>query len=155
MNKSTISRRNFIEKASIGTATVMASVPVFGFYKREADELAIFGGQPVRTQGWHGWPVWDKEAEEEIVSVLRSGIWCRLGGSKVSEFEEQYAELMGAKRCVATASGTTALLVAMHALGIDAGDEILVSPYTFIATYNVVFNSKALPVFVDTDQETF
>ena len=62
---------------------------------------------------------------------------------------------MGAKRCLATASGTTALLVALHVLGVDAGDEVLVSPYTFIATYNVVFLNKALPVFVDTDQETF
>ena len=45
---------------------------------------------------------------------------------------------MGAKRCLATASGTTALMVALHVLGVDAGDEVIVSPYTFIATYNVV-----------------
>ena len=62
---------------------------------------------------------------------------------------------MGAKRCLATASGTTALLVALHILGVDAGDEVIVSPYTFIATYNVVFLTKALPVFADTDPETF
>ena len=62
---------------------------------------------------------------------------------------------MGAKRCLATASGTTALMVALHVLGVDAGDEVIVSPYTFIATYNVVLLAKALPVFVDTDPETF
>ncbi len=56
---------------------------------------------------------------------------------------------------VATASGTTALITSLHVLGVDAGDEVIVSPYTFIATYNVVFNQKALPVFADTDQETF
>jgi len=155
MSEQRISRRHFIEKASVGTATVMTTIPVFEFYNMSADKLAISGGQPVRTDGWLKWPVWDKDAEGEIASVLRSGIWCRLGGNKVSEFEKKYAELMGAKRCLATASGTTALLVAMHVLGIDAGDEVLVSPYTFIATYNVVFLSKALPVFVDTDPETF
>jgi len=86
---------------------------------------------------------------------LRSGRWWRGNGGHVAEFEKQYAELMGAKRCLATASGTTALLVALHVLGVDAGDEVLVSPFTFIATYNVIFMNKALPVFVDTDPETF
>ena len=53
-----------------------------------------------------------------------------------------------------TASGTTALLTSLHAMGVDAGDEVIVSPYTFIATYNVVLISKALPVFADTDPAT-
>lgn len=115
----------------------------------------MHGGRPVRAKSWPSWPVWDKSAEDSILSVLRSGNWYRGRGTKVSEFEEKYAELMGTKRCLATASGTTALLVAMHVLGIDAGDEVIVSPYTFIATYNVLFLSKALPVFADTDPETF
>jgi len=115
----------------------------------------MHGGQPVRAKSWPSWPVWDKSAEDSILSVLRSGNWYRGRGTKVSEFEKKYAELMGTKRCLATASGTTALLVAMHVLGIDAGDEVIVSPYTFIATYNVLFLSKALPVFADTDPETF
>ena len=157
MDKKEISRRYFLEKASIGTASVMAvgAMPAFGFYSKKTDKLAIHGGQPVRTKGWSEWPIWNKDAEEDILSVLRSGIWCRLGGTKVTEFERKYAELMGTRRCLATSSGTTALLVALHVLGIDTGDEVLVSPYTFIATYNVVFLSKALPVFIDTDQETF
>ena len=62
---------------------------------------------------------------------------------------------MGARRCLATASGTTALVIALDVLGVDAGDEVLVSPYTFIATYNAIFSHKALPVFVDSDPETF
>ncbi len=60
--------------------------------------------------------------------------------------EKKYADLMGAKRCLATASGTTALITALQVMGVDAGDEVLVSPYTFIATYNVIFSHKALPV---------
>ena len=61
---------------------------------------------------------------------------------------------MGVKRGLATASGTSALMVALRSLGIDAGDEVLVSPFTFIASYNVIFMNKALPVFVDSDPET-
>ena len=71
------------------------------------------------------------------MEILRSGNWCSAGGGgHVAEFEEGYAKLLGAKRCVATASGTTALITAMYVVGIDAGDEVITSPYTFIATYN-------------------
>jgi dTDP-4-amino-4,6-dideoxygalactose transaminase len=69
----------------------------------------------------------------------------------VAEFEQAYAKLLGAKRCLATASGTTALLVALHVMDVDAGDEVIVSPFTFIATYNAILLNKALPVFADTD----
>ena len=157
MNTNSFSRREFIATASSGAVAAVATggVPAFGNVNKSAGTLAILGGTPVRTKGWSEWPIWDRDAEEEILSVLRSGNWFRLRGTKVVEFEKKYAELMGAKRCLATASGTTALLVALHVLGVDAGDEVLVSPYTFIATYNVVFLTKALPVFVDTDQETF
>jgi len=157
MNKNQVTRRQFISTSSAGVIAAVASgtLPAYGNLSKKAGTLAIRGGQPVRTKSWPTWPVWDKSAEEDILSVLRSGKWFRGRGIKVTEFEKKYAELMGAKRCLATASGTTALLVAMHVLGIDAGDEVLVAPYTFIATFNVVFLSKALPVFVDTDQETF
>ena len=157
MNKNKVTRRQFMATASAGAVAAVASgaIPAYGNLSKKAGKLAIHGGQRVRTKSWPSWPIWDKSAEEAILSVVRSGIWCRLGGTKVSEFEEKYAELMGVKRCLATASGTTALLVALHVLGIDAGDEVIVSPYTFIATYNVVFLSKVLPVFADTDPETF
>ena len=65
-----------------------------------------------------------------------------------------YAKLLGAKRCLATASGTTALITSLHVMGVDAGDEVIVSPYTFIATYNAILMHKALPVFADTDPAT-
>ncbi len=152
-----IKRRKFLATASAGAVAAIASatLPEYGLTNNTSNGLALFGGKPVRTKGWPKWPQWDRDAEEEILSVLRSGNWFRGRGNKVSQFEEKYAEMMGAKRCLATSSGTTALLVALHVLGIEAGDEVIVAPYTFIATYNVVFLSNALPVFVDTDQETF
>ncbi|MBN2376475.1 MAG: DegT/DnrJ/EryC1/StrS family aminotransferase [Sedimentisphaerales bacterium] len=152
-----LNRRQFLTKVSAGTiATVTAGhIPAYGDIPGKTKTLAIRGGKPIRTKSWPSWPIWDKSAEDSILSVLRSGNWFRGRGTKVTEFEKKYAQVMGAKRCLATASGTTALLVAMQALGIDAGDEVIISPYTFIATYNVVFLNKALPVFADTDPETF
>ena len=152
-----IKRRKFLTTASAGAIAALTStgVPAFGLSYKTSKDLALLGGEPIRKKKWPAWPQWDREAEDAIISVLRSGDWFRGRGTKVDEFEEKYAEMMGAKRCLATSSGTTALLVALHVLGIEAGDEVLVAPYTFIATYNVVFLSHALPVFVDTDQETF
>ena len=157
MDKKDLNRRQFLNAASAASLAAAASgaIPAYGNVSKKTGKLAILGGKPVRTKGWPSWPVWDRGAEKSILSVLRSGNWYRGRGTKVSEFEKQYAELMGARCCLATASGTTALLVALHVLGVDAGDEVLVAPYTFIASYNVVFLTKALPVFVDTDQETF
>lgn len=118
-------------------------------------KLAINGGEKAHKGSWPEWPVWDRSAEPGILEMFRTGRWWRGRGEHVVEFENKYAAIMGAKRCLATASGTTALITAMHVLGVDAGDEVLVSPYTFIATYNSIFSLKALPVFVDSDPETF
>jgi len=108
-----------------------------------------------RPRKWPAWPQWDRSAEKHVLSILRSGNWYRGQGNTVTEFEGEYAKLMGAKRCVCTVNGTNALLTALHALDVGVGDEVIVSPYTFIATYNVVIGSCALPVFADTDPETF
>lgn len=157
MNEEQVSRRQFLTTTSTGAMAVMASSSLVAadVLSKKAGQLALRGGPAVRTKGWPGWPVWDPTAEEEILAVLRSGNWFRGQGTKVTEFEKLYAELLGAKRCVATASGTTALITALHVLGVEAGDEVIVSPYTFIASYNVIFMVKALPVFADTDPETF
>ncbi len=150
-------RRKFIASTATGTVgTVLAgNISLLGSPLQAVSELAIKGGKPVRTADWLKWPRWYSDAEEPMLSVLRSGDWYRGRGTKGTEFERLYAELIGSKRAVATASGTAALETALHVMGVDAGDEVIVSPYTFIATYNVVFNQKALPVFADTDQETF
>jgi dTDP-4-amino-4,6-dideoxygalactose transaminase len=73
----------------------------------------------------------------------------------VDRFEAAYAQLTGAKYCLATANGTSALLTSLAALGVGAGGEVIVPPYTFVATVNAVVALNALPVFVDSDPETF
>ena len=152
-----ITRRQAITAASAGVLGTMVNwtLPSFSILKPEQDKLAINGGPKVHPGNWPEWPVWDQAEEENIIAMLRSGRWWRGSGEHVSEFENHYAALMGAKRCLATASGTTALITSLKALGVDAGDEVIVSPFTFIASYNVIFMNKALPVFADTDPETF
>jgi perosamine synthetase len=157
MNNPNVSRRQFLVTTSTGAMAAMASSALADarVLSKKAGKLAVSGGTPVRTKGWQAWPIWDQSAEADILAVLRSGNWYRGQGTRVTEFEKRYAELIGARRCLATASGTTALVTALHVLGVEAGDEVIVSPYTFVATYNVVFMAKALPVFADTDPETF
>lgn len=154
--KQYLARRGFIRTAVAGSValswlgTRRASV-AFG---AEAAKPALLGGTPVHQGGWTRWPQWRESWEPEILKVFRSCRWFRGSDQRVAEFERAYADLIGAKRCLATASGTTALMVSLHVLDVDAGDEVIVSPYTFIATYNAVLNSRALPVFADTDPAT-
>ena len=157
MKTNNLSRRKFIATTSAGAlgAMITASASSYGMAPKVKDRLALLGGNPIRTKDWMSWPIWDPNAEDPMIAVLRSGKWYRGWGTQVDKFEKLYAELIGTKRALATASGTTALETALHVLGVDAGDEVIVSPYTFIATYNVVLNQKALPVFADTNQETF
>ena len=151
-------RREILAAASAGALlSLTAATPfkAFAIVNRENSRLAVRGGSPVRTAAWPDWPVWDEAADRDMLEMLRSGKWWRGDGGHVEEFEKQYAEMIGAEYCLATASGTMALITSLHVLGVDAGDEVIVSPYTFIASYNVIFDRKALPVFADTDPETF
>jgi perosamine synthetase len=149
-------RRQFVAASSAGSwaAITASAVSTPAATTRTATKLAIRGGTPVRTAGFPGWPLWDRERDEQLVlSVLRSGVWSR--AKVVSEFEAKYAELLGAKHCLATTHGTTALITALTALDIGVGDEVLVGPYTFVASISVIFLVGALPIMVDTDPETF
>ena len=89
------------------------------------------------------------------MKVLRSGKWYRGSGKAVDAFEAKFAALMGVPHCLAVANGTSALMTALHGLDVQPGDEVVVPPYTFIATVNAVLSKSALPVFVDTDARTF
>ncbi|HYK90471.1 MAG TPA: DegT/DnrJ/EryC1/StrS family aminotransferase [Acidobacteriota bacterium] len=128
-----------------------AGAPAIAIATSATDKPALLGGTPVHKTGWQAWPVWRQSWEPDVLKVLRSGKWFRGSGTQVEEFENGYAKLLGARRCLATASGTTSLIISLHVMDVEAGDEVIVSPYTFIATYNSILTSKALPVFADTD----
>ncbi len=120
-----------------------------------AETPALLGGKPVRSAPFPSWPRVAANDDRAWPQVLHKGKWCRLDGAYASQFEKTWAKTLGASLCYATASGTTALFAVLNALDIGPGDEVIVPPYTFIATVNVVLLLHALPVFVDTDPETF
>ncbi|MCX7045311.1 MAG: DegT/DnrJ/EryC1/StrS family aminotransferase [Candidatus Sumerlaeota bacterium] len=120
-----------------------------------AEKPVLLGGKPARTEAFPSWPVIAENDEKAWMDVLRSRKWFRGYGDQVNRFEEAYAKLTGAKHCVAAANGTSALFAALGALEVGPGDEVILPPYTFVATLNVITLQYALPVFVDTDPETF
>jgi len=97
-------------------------------------------------------PILGKEEEEAVLGVLRSGHIAQ--GPKVKEFEETFAEYCGVKHCVAVSSGTSALVTALMANGINSG-EVITSSFTFIASANSILACGARPVFTDIDEETY
>jgi dTDP-4-amino-4,6-dideoxygalactose transaminase len=153
------SRRRFIGTVAAGGAAMVTSSRARAARPRalssDTARPAVLGGPPVRTAPFPGWPVADAREEQALTNVVRSGKWWRGSGEQVARFESAYAALTGAKHCLATANGTSSLLVALSALDIGPGDEVVVPPYTFVATINAVLALHALPVFVDTDVETF
>ena len=144
-------RREFLTAA---TAAGVAFSGVATHAATAADKPAILGGKPVRTGGSRqSWPMVSEADEKAVGEVVHAGRWYR--GQSVDRFEEEYAKLNGAKHCVAVSSGTSALFTSLGALGIGPGDEVIIAPYTFVATVNVALLHYALPVFADTDRETF
>lgn len=93
------------------------------------------------------------EVNDIVLEVLASGGY--IGGSNVLGFEQDFAAYVGVSDCVACNSGTDALYLALRALGIGAGDEVITTPFTFFATAEVISAVGAKPVFVDIDAQTF
>jgi len=158
MKTRNLSRRKFVKQnsmAGIGAAVAMSVSPtIVASCMADTGVPAILGGQKVRTKEWPKWPWWDPATDEEqVIKVLRSGVWSRAG--VVTEFEKTWAEAIGTKRCLAVVNGTNALITSLVQLGIGGGDEVLVPPYTFIATTISILQAGAMPVFVDIDPETF
>ncbi len=117
-------------------------------------KLAINNGSPVRTAPWPQWPQWGAAERARVLDILESGEW---GGyhPAVQEFESAFAQRHAARHCIAAANGTLTLEAALRALGVGPGDEVIVPPYTFIATANAVRLAGATPVFADIEPDTY
>ncbi len=145
--RNALDRRRFLAAGAALSVTTATSA--------DQDKPALLGGKPVRGEPFPSWPRYDQRDEKNLLEVLHSGKWFRGSAECVSRFEAAYADLIGARYCVATANGTAALYASLAAIGIEPGDKLIVPPYTFIATINTVLLQYALPIFVDTDPVTF
>ncbi len=161
--KDSITRRQFLGTTAIAGAAFSMALPRLADGQPSGNQAALasgsdkpaaLGGKPVRGKPFPKWPIFDEREDRAVVDVVRSGHWFRGSGKQVQTFEKAWAETTGAKYCIATNSGTSALFTSLAAVGVSAGDEVIVAPYTFIATVNVILLHHALPVFVDTDPET-
>jgi len=124
------------------------------------EELALYGGKPVRSKPlppmYPGAMFIDEREERAVVEVIRSKSLFRYYGPnllrKVEEFEREFAKYLGVKYCLGVTSGTGALHVALRALGVGPGDEVIVPAYTWISTAAMVVAVGATPVVVGVDE---
>ncbi len=98
-------------------------------------------------------PIIGEEEKAAVLGVLESGMLAQ--GERTAEFEERFADICGVKHAIAVSSGTTALHLALLANDIGEGDEVITTPFTFMATASAIIFTGAKPVFVDIDEETF
>lgn len=154
MSYNDITRREFLKQNSIAGAGIIATGISPAVFSGGAGKPAILGGKRSVITEWIKWPMWIPETDEtKVLEVLRSGIWSR--EKTVTEFEKQWANALGMKRCLATVNGTNAMITSLIQLNVGGGDEVIIPSYTFIATALAVLATGAMPVFVDTDPETF
>ena len=98
-------------------------------------------------------PLVGEEEIQAVIDVMRSGMLA--AGPKVAEFENAFADFIGMPHGVASANGTTALHLALLALGVGENDKVLTTPFTFIASSNSILFNRAVPVFIDIDPSTY
>ena len=132
----------------------------------DKSDLAINGGTPVRSKDklFPGYNTIGKEEKEAALRVLDSGVLSKYlgcwdpdfyGGSEVQAFEKEWAEKFGAKFAVSMNSATSGLIAAVGAAGIEPGDEVIVSPYSMVASATAPLFYGAVPVFADVEPEYF
>src|SRR5437773_7612225 len=120
-------------------------------------ELAIAGGGPVRTTPYPDWPHGDDEDVAAVEEVIRGGRWGGFPepGPNAAAFEEAFAAYQGARHGILMANGTVTMEVALKALGIGWGDEVIIPALTFAATIYAPIAAGAVPVIVDVTSDTW
>lgn len=127
-------------------------------------KLAINGGEKLRTKPFPAYNTIGKEEEEAVLRVLRSGklstylgAWHEdfYGGNEVKAFEKEWAEFFKVKHAISVNSATSGLICAVGAAGIEAGDEVIVSPYTMSASAIAPLFYGGIPIFADVEKDTY
>lgn len=119
------------------------------------EKLAILGGEPTKKTAWPVWPEYDENEKNALMEVLESRVWWRTPGTRTLAFEGEFARYHQAKHGVAVTNGTAALEVALAALGVGPGDEVIIPDFTFVATASAVLFCGAMPVMVDITPDTY
>jgi len=119
------------------------------------EKLAIDGGMPVRKRPLPGGNKFGKEELKELTDVIYSGQMFRFGGTKVEQFEKEFAEIHGAKYAIASTSGTASLHIGVGMLNTSPGDEIIVGPITDIGSVIPILLQAAIPIFCEVQPDTF
>lgn len=102
----------------------------------------------------NSWPFFDKQEIEKVQDILRSGRINYWTGSEGKDFEKEFSKYVGVNHSVAVDNGTNALILAAHALGISKGDEVIMSPRTFVASAFSIMHLGAKPIFIDIDRNS-
>ena len=119
------------------------------------EELAINGG-PKTVEKDFAWPLYDETDVSCVAEIVRSDKWGNPDcGGEVAQFEKEFADFCGTKYALSCVNGSVALRLALIACGVKPGDEVIVPPYTFIATASIVIEANCVPVFVDIDPRTY
>jgi len=117
--------------------------------------LAVNGGEPVIKSRFPRWPICEDSDIESVERVLRSGRWEWFSGTRVAEFEKRFAGFQQVDHVAACTNGTVAIEILLEALGVGAGDEVIVPDYTYMATAGAPARRGAKVVLVDVDPDTF
>jgi dTDP-4-amino-4,6-dideoxygalactose transaminase len=121
-----------------------------------AEKLAIDGGTPILTRGdYRNWPIITDDDRRLVSQVLDSGILAGGTAPQVTALEKEWAAYVGTRHCLTTTSGTAALHMALAAVGVGPGDEVITSSFTFLASASCALHQNAIPVFVDIDPRTY
>ena len=127
-------------------------------------ELALLGGKPQREKLFPAYKVVGEQERDAVAAVVESGILSRyigaehpdfMGGNQVNAFEAAWAEAFDANHALGVNSATSGLYAAVGATGVGPGDEVIVSPYTMMASVTAAVIFNAVPVFADIDPDTF
>jgi dTDP-4-amino-4,6-dideoxygalactose transaminase len=119
------------------------------------EKLFIHGGEKALKKEFP-WPAYDDAVIEELSDLITSRQWGNPDcDGKVKKFESEFAQYCGCKFALTTVNGSVALRIALIAAEVKPGDEVIIPPYTFIATASIVLETNCVPVFVDIDRETY
>jgi dTDP-4-amino-4,6-dideoxygalactose transaminase len=127
----------------------------FNSNNMKAEKLALQGGDKI-VDTLFPWPIFDKTEIEAVSDVIKSGAWGNPNCEGfVEAFEKEFSEFCGTQYAISCVNGSVALRLALIACGVRPGDEVIVPPYTFIATASIVMEANCVPIFADIEPDTY